>query len=151
MYWYDLFPDRLALEFSRITEAEPDFTLRKTATGLLYWEGAVSDVPNGTNAPPLSFTLWYFASFPATAPAVFSVQIAESEVGHDWHRYLNGAICYVQLSKWQIGTTADEIIQKVRDWYFNYVAKKHGLIDAMPDIGRANITVKKTDDETLNR
>ena len=38
---------------------------------------------------------------------------------------------------WQIGTTADEIILKLEDWYFNYIALKNGLIEEMPEVGRA--------------
>jgi len=46
-------------------------------------------------------------------------------------------VCYVKPSEWQLGTTADEIISKLEDWYFNYVAVKNGLIEEMPDVGRA--------------
>ena len=28
-------------------------------------------------------------------------------------------------------------IEKVIDWYFNYLAFRHGLIGEMPDVGRA--------------
>ncbi len=40
---------------------------------------------------------------------------------------------------WQIGTTADEIISKLEDWYFNYIAVKNNLIEAMPEVGRATL------------
>jgi hypothetical protein len=85
------------------------------------------------------FRVEYSEDFPATSPDAYIVKpdLPPGEVGHEWHRWpLKGNICFVRPKNWQIGTTADEIISKLGDWYFNYTAFKNGLIEAMPEVGR---------------
>jgi hypothetical protein len=140
MTWYELFPERLVLEVRRVQKLNRNFKLRRAKT-LLYWEGEVSDVPSGIVVAPLRFLLLYMSAYPATPPevTVLSPNSSPNKLGHDWHRYNNGNVCYVRPTHWRVSTTADEVIEKVADWYFNYTAKKAGLVDAMPDVGRAVI------------
>jgi hypothetical protein len=90
----------------------------------------------------LVYRVEYPEDFPATYPAAYVVSPAlpPEEVGHKWHRWpIGGAVCYVEPKDWQTGITADDVIAKLEDWYFNYVAVKSGLIATMPDLGRANL------------
>lgn len=91
----------------------------------------------------MAFRVEYPEDFPATYPDAFIVspELPSEEVGHAWHRWpRRGNICFVKPKNWQIGTTADEIISKLEDWYFNYIAVKNNLIAAMPDLGRASLS-----------
>lgn len=145
--WYELFPHRLVLEAIRVGSCGESFIL-KSINGTLYWEGRAVEIPEGVDAPLLHFLVVYPEAFPATPPAVeiLSPELSPTEWGHEWHRWWNGDVCYVRPSKWQVSTTADEIIKKVSDWYFNYVAKKHGLIAQMPEVGRAELPMRKTEE-----
>jgi len=140
LYWYQLSPGRLVLEWKRVKSLGRDFVLKRVLTSL-YWECETFDVPGGVAAPPLKYLVLYPDAFPALPPHVEiqSPSISLEELGHDWHRWYNGNICYVRPSKWLVSTTADEVIMKIEDWYFNYTAKKAGLIDKMPDVGRAQV------------
>ena len=148
-FWYEMFPQRLVLEVIRVQSFDSSFRLRRWL-GTLCWEGRVVEIPDGVEAPPLHFLIVYPDAFPAIAPEVeiVSPDLDPAEWGHDWHRWRNGDVCYVQPSKWQISTTADEIIKKVGDWYFNYVAKKQGLIEKMPDLGRAALPAQRINEGT---
>lgn len=108
------------------------------------------EIPEGVNAPPLHFLIIYPEAFPAIPPEVevVSPKLDPSEWGHEWHRWQNGDVCFVRPSKWQSSTTADEIVKKVFDWYFNYLAKKEGLIDKMPDVGRAALPAQRIKEGT---
>lgn len=138
--WYDLFPDRLVLEVIRVKSFRSDVTLKRINT-TLYWECETSEIPEGLQVPPLRFLLAYPQAFPAIPPNVeiVSPELDPTELGHEWHRWFSGDVCYVRPVRWQVSTTADEIIAKVGDWYFNYTAKKAGMISKMPDVGRAVI------------
>jgi hypothetical protein len=143
--WYELNPQRLVLESIRVNLSHPGFRLRR-ANGSLSWRGQTDDVPPGVLAPPLKYWVYYRDAFPAVPPAVWIVspEIDPSEWGHKWHRWQSGDVCYVRPSRWQVSTTCDEIISKVSDWYFNYTAKKAGLIAEMPETGRACIRLGVT-------
>ena len=62
-----------------------------------------------------------------------------TDVGHEWHRWVEGNVCYIRPRDWNIATTVDQIIDKVTDWYHNYMAVKLGLVDRMPDVGRVTL------------
>src|SRR6266850_2700172 len=119
--WYDLFPDRLVLETIRVKAFRETLILRRVDT-TLFWECWANDLPDGVQVPPLHFRVVYPAAFPAIPPEVeiVSPELDPTESGHEWHRWPWGDICYVRPSRWQASTTADEIIRKVADWYFNY-------------------------------
>lgn len=143
MTWYELDRARLVLEYLRVSQKYPQFTLRRGESDSLYWTGDLSLSVGNLTPDPLELRLEYPDSFPAEYPKVYVVkpELPAEEIGHDWHRWgAWGTICYVKPKEWQLGTTADEIIAKSEDWYFNYVAFKNGLIDKMPDIGRATLT-----------
>ena len=111
----------------------------KKVGATLYWECETAEMPREVNAAPLRYLIVYPEAFPAVPPniEIVSPDLDPSEWGHEWHRWPSGNICYIRPSKWQVGTTADEIIRKIDDWYFNYTAKKGGLIAEMPEMGRA--------------
>jgi hypothetical protein len=142
--WYHLFPHRLVLETMRVKTCGLPFVLKRL-DDILYWEGRTHTVPEGVDAPPLHFLVVYPEAFPAIPPnvEVVSPDLDPAEWGHEWHRWWDGNVCYVRPSRWQVSTTADEIIKKVEDWYFNYTAKKEGLIGKMPDVGKAELPVCK--------
>ena len=66
-----------------------------------------------------------------------SPKLPPEEWGHKWHRWADGRVCIVHPDRWDISYTARDVIDKVADWYFNYLAYKNGLIGEMPDVGRA--------------
>lgn len=138
--WYEVNAERLILEFIKVKAHYPSFRLVKTA-GVLKWCGSVSEFPPNVRAQPLKIVIEYLSAFPALAPRVqlLNPEIGNHELGHTWHRWYNGDICFIRPRYWQISTTTDEIISKIEDWYFNYLATKSGLIPNMPDIGRASI------------
>jgi hypothetical protein len=138
--WYDVSPARLVLEVMRVSRTGRPFRLCRLGT-LLYWLGDIGDMPPGVAGVPAKVVVWYPEAFPAIPPFVTLIdpKIGDDEVGHAWHRWADGGICMVRPSHWNLATTADEVIEKVADWYFNYTAKKAGLIDEMPDVGRAPI------------
>ena len=139
-FWYEVTPERLVLENIRVKALFPNFGL-VCIEGVLQWHGSVSEFPPGLQAVPLNILIEYPPAFPASPPQVrlLNSEIGSHEVGHQWHRWFNGNICFIRPRYWQISTTTDEIISKVEDWYFNYLASKAGLIANMPDTGRANI------------
>ncbi len=138
--WYDVWPGRFVLEYLRVKARYNAFQLVR-ADSVLQWHGEVCVFPPGVLADPLKVIIEYPEAFPASAPRVqvVSPKIDPTEIGHAWHRWPSGNICFIKPRYWQISTTTDEIIAKVEDWYFNYLAKKAGLIENMPDVGRANI------------
>jgi hypothetical protein len=138
--WYEVNAERLVLEFMRVKALYPTFRLIR-AGDVLKWHGSVSDFPPGVHAVPLNIIVEYLPAFPASPPTVhlLNSEIGAHEVGHSWHRWYGGDICFIRPRYWQISTTTEEIISKVADWYFNYLATKAGLIPEMPDVGRARI------------
>jgi hypothetical protein len=140
MTWYEFDRARLVLEYFRVSTKYPQFVLARCSKGILSWRGELRLTVACLSPEPLELRVEYPQSFPAEPPKVHVIQptLSQEEIGHDWHRWgAWGTICYVKPAEWQIGTTTDEIIAKSEDWYFNYVAFKNGLIDKMPDMGRA--------------
>ncbi len=141
MTWYELDKARLVLEYSRVKARFAAFQLKRRTDNQLFWEGALNvSLPCG-HAESIELQLIYPEAFPAKPPSVGIVRplLDPAEVGHQWHRWREGNICFVHPRDWNIASTADEVIEKVGDWYFNYVAFKRGLISAMPLVGRALI------------
>ena len=140
MTWYELDHSRLVLEYLRVSRAYPHCVLNRASNSTLYWTGE-SKIEVGRIRPDtMAFRVEYPEDFPATYPDAYIVrpELPPEEVGHEWHRWpRRGNICFVKPKNWQIGTTADEIISKLEDWYFNYIAVKNNLIEAMPEVGRA--------------
>lgn len=143
--WYEADRARLVHESRLVRASYPDFEL-KLKDGRLVWQGSASDIPDGIEAPPLCFRVEYPTGYPVAAIRVMplSPDLPPEEWGHEWHRWEDGRICIVKPEKWDISYTARDVIEKVTDWYFNYLAYKHGLIAQMPDAGRAVIMDPKS-------
>jgi len=142
MTWYELDHSRLVLEYLRVLRKNPCCVLNRGSNSILYWTGEVRIEVGRIKPDTLVYRVEYPEDFPASYPDVFVVEpeLPIEEVGHTWHRWpRRGNICYVPPGHWQVGTTADEIISKLEDWYFNYIAFKNDLIEAMPDTGRADL------------
>ena len=120
--------------------AYPDFEM-KIVNGLLVWEGQTTARPPSVEAPPLRFRVEYPTGFPVAAIKVFPISpdLPSDEWGHQWHRWEDGRVCIVKPNLWDISYTARDVIEKVADWYFNYLAYKNGLISQMPERGRAGM------------
>lgn len=140
MTWFEFDKARLVLECARVKRKYPDFTLKRDGQEL-YWEGWITVLLRGVQAEPLHLKVTYPEGFPAVLPSVESLspKLDPKEVGHSWHRWPDGSICFVRPPDWNISSTADEVITKAADWYFNYVAVKRGLVSKMPDFGRADV------------
>jgi hypothetical protein len=140
MYWYEFSPDRLWTENESVKRGHSHFTLEIVA-GRASWAGETSDVPKGTEAPPLKFRVVCSPGYPACRPWVqlISPDLGEELIGHEWHRFYDGEICVGRPSAWTPHHMIDEVITKVEDWYFNFVAKRAGLIATFPRTGRAQI------------
>ena len=136
--WFEADRGRLVKEYRLVRGAYPDFSLRPF-DGRLAWEGETSDIPPGVEAEPLRFRVEYPFGFPVAAIRVMPIspEFPPEEWGHKWHRWEDGRICIVHPDRWDISYTARDVIEKVVDWYLNYLAFKHGLITEMPDVGRA--------------
>jgi ubiquitin-protein ligase len=140
MTWYEMDPSRLVLEHLRVVRRYPSFKLYKKDS-TLFWEGVVEVSVAGLPVDPFRISVSYPDTFPIRPPRVTVLEpvLDPQHVGHDWHRYIDGSLCYVESKDWTIEPTADEVISKSVDWYYNYMAVARGLIDKMPDIGRAQI------------
>jgi ubiquitin-protein ligase len=140
MTWYEMDKQRLVIEYGRVKNQYPDFRLLKRGDQLV-WQGFVRIVVGGVAAEPLEIRIVYPEAFPAEPPTVevLNPQLDPADFGHKWHRFAKGNVCYVRPREWNIATSADEIVGKTTDWYYNYVAVKLGLVDRMPDAGRAAI------------
>jgi hypothetical protein len=136
--WFQADRKRVVDEYRLVQDSYPAFTLTMV-DGRLAWEGETSDIPPGVEAEPLRFRIEYPTGFPAAAIRVMplSPELPAEEWGHKWHRWGDGRICIVHPDKWDFSYTARDTIEKVIDWYFNYLAFRHGLIGEMPDVGRA--------------
>jgi len=136
--WFESDRNRVIREYELVRLGYPDFEL-KFVEGLLVWEGQTTESPRSVNAPPLRFRVEYPNGFPVAAIRVspISPAIPAGEWGHEWHRWEDGRICIVKPILWDISYTARDVIEKVTDWYFNYLAYKNGLISEMPNAGRA--------------
>jgi len=134
--WYEVTPERLVLEYIRVRKKYSNAVLKKSGTSL-GWVIEIDPPPFG-NPVPLRVEIIYTEAFPAQPPnaKILSPDLPK-DFGHTWHRWFgNGNICYVKPRFWAMSSTADEIIEKLHDWYFNFVAKSAGLVDKMPDVGR---------------
>lgn len=138
--WFDIDHARLVLEYRSVQEAFPGFVLRR-CDEKLAWEGSLVVRLPGIETPPLQVRLLYPAAYPVRPPRIMPVNsdIPDERWGHEWHRWRDGAICIVEPAQWEIGDTAADALTKASYWYFNYLAVDHGLLPAMPDVGRANI------------
>lgn len=138
--WFEGDRNRLVREYGLVHAVYSDFDL-KFVGGLLSWEGWTTEHPPSVEAPPLHFRVEYPNGFPVAAIKVFPISPAlpPDEWGHEWHRWEDGRVCIVKPNRWDISYTARDVIEKVADWYFNYLAYKHGLIAKMPDSGRAKL------------
>jgi hypothetical protein len=136
MRWYELDKARLLLEVERVSEAFPRFTLFKQE-GRLVWDGKIEVAIGQIMPEPFHIRVIYESAFPVRPPSVEPItpQLDPSELGHRWHRWNDGHICIGRPRDWNIATTADEVITKAGDWYFNYMAVKAGFTEKMPDIG----------------
>lgn len=136
--WFEADRARLVEECRLVRAAYPSFALRLVG-GRIAWVGEVNDIPAGVEAEPLRFRVEYPSGFPAAAIRVtpLSPELPPEEWGHDWHRWGDGRVCIVHPDRWDISYTARDVIEKVADWYFNYLAFKNDLIEEMPDVGRA--------------
>jgi len=138
--WFEADKQRVVREVREVKEAYPRFIL-SIEDECLVWEGELPDVPPGVQAPPLRVRLIYPQGFPIAPIKVFplSPDLPPELVGHAWHRWSDGSLCMGRPEEWDIRFTAREVIDKAADWYFNYQAMQYGLIDEMPDVGRAQI------------
>lgn len=138
--WFEADRNRVVLEYGFVHSSYPDFEL-KLVEGLLAWEGQITEHPQSVEAPPLRFRVEYPSGFPVAAIRVFPIspELPSDEWGHEWHRWADGRVCIVKPSLWDISYTARDVIEKVADWYFNYLAYKNRLISKMPDTGRAQV------------
>lgn len=139
--WFEADPARLVREYDLVRAAFPEFELSRSE-GIITWNGQTGELPAGVDAVPLKFTVEYPSGFPIAAIKVrpISPELPAVEWGHEWHRWSDGRVCIVKPRLWDISYTAADVIEKVADWYFNYLAYKHGLITKMPDAGRASLT-----------
>lgn len=140
MTWYEMDRARLVLENIRVRTAYPDFRLRKKGDELV-WEGSKEVTVAERPVDSLTIRVVYPEAFPTKPPVVevLNPQLDSKDVGHEWHRWVEGNVCYIRPRDWNIATTADQVIDKVADWYHNYMAVKLGLVDRMPDIGRVSL------------
>jgi len=139
--WYEFDRLRLVSEYLQVRARYPEFRLKRDGS-VLSWHGSVHAVPRGLEAPRLKIRIDYPEAYPAFSPRVALLEstIRPDEIGHAWHRYPGtGSICYVNPRNWLISTTCADVIAKVEDWYFNYLAKKGGLVVEMPEVGRITL------------
>ncbi|HTS05064.1 MAG TPA: hypothetical protein VMP68_05730 [Candidatus Eisenbacteria bacterium] len=131
---------RLVLEKIRVTAFHPSFRLRKKGNDLV-WEGSKEVTVAGSPVELFTIRVTYPEAFPTKPPIVEVLNpiLDSTDVGHEWHRWVEGNVCYIRPRDWNIATTVDQIIDKVTDWYHNYMAVKLGLVDRMPDVGRVTL------------
>ena len=145
--WFAADRARLVLEYTRVHRDYPNFVLRVADDGL-SWEGELADIPLGLRAEPLRVRLLYPKAYPIRPPRIVPLapEIPSAQWGHEWHRWPSGAICIVEPRHWSLNYTAADALAKAADWYFNYLARIHGLIEVMPDVGRAAIRIEPAGD-----
>ena len=141
MKWYEFDPDRLIFEYETMTNVIPLAAACHLNDGQLAWEVEVKDIPPGVEAHPLRVLIIYPDCFPGKPPRICPVepQLPKEHVGHKWHRYTNGDICLVNPVNWRICYTASDCVEKLADWYFNYLCLANGLIESFPEQGRAQL------------
>ena len=138
--WFEMDHLRVVLEYKEVMGAHGNFVL-SIIDGCLAWEGEFEEIPAGIQAPPLRVRVVYPQGFPVAPIKVIPLSpgLPANFVGHTWHRWSDGSLCMGKPDQWDMGFTARDVMDKAADWYFNYQALVHGLIDKMPDVGRAQI------------
>lgn len=138
--WYEADHSRLVLEYLRVGNTFPEFALEMRESEPV-WVGALyAEIPTQDIAT-LRVELHYPPAYPFRPPRIMPITptIPPEHWGHRWHRYEEGFICIVEPSDWEPEFTAADALAKAADWFFNYRAYTAGIIDAMPDIGRAEL------------
>jgi hypothetical protein len=143
MKWFEIDKKRVLMEYIRVKNKYPIFELYIHGE-CLAWKGEVNLIPIDVESPPLKIRIIYSEGYPVVAPSVEPIEpsIPDSFRGHEWHRWMDGDICYVRPKYWILNYDAADIISKVETWYFNYLAYKSKLIDKMPEVGIADIPIK---------
>lgn len=143
MEWYEIDKKRVVMEYIQVKIKYPMFQLYIREKKLI-WEGEVNLIPQSIKSPPLKVRIVYPEGYPAVAPYVEPIEphIPEAFCGHEWHRWYDGEICYLKPIYWIINYEVVDVISKVEIWYYNYLAYKNNLIDKMPDVGIADISIK---------
>lgn len=140
VHWFNVDRERLVFEYTIMRRSFPAFKLLKFGDHLA-WDGEIHDIPPGIDAMPLRVRLTYPSAYPIAPPQILPLEpeLPVEHWGHTWHRWPSGRICIVEPKYWEPSYTAADALTKAGDWYFNYLAKLHGLADEMPDQGRAHI------------
>jgi len=134
MKWYEINHKRFVLEYIKIKNKYPDFLLHKINDDLV-WDGEVKFFNN----MPLKIRIVLEDSYPVVAPKIFPIDsnIPKEQWGHEWHKWEEGNICYVNPKDWSQKYYLVEIIDKVKVWNFNFFCYKNELVPQMPDVGLA--------------
>ena len=122
MRWYEVDKKRVIVEAQKIRNKYPEFKI-KMHDNLLSWEGSIALNVGGTKCLPIKVKIVCEDSYPIIAPSVFPVDNAlpDELVGHKWHRYTAGQICYVKPSLWDPHYYIIDIIEKLQIWYEKFV------------------------------
>lgn len=136
--WFEADHARLVLEYVLMGHAHPEFSLRWLDMRPV-WEGELREQIPGFETLPLQVRLRYPPGYPIRPVMVVPLapELPPDRLGHAWHRFDGGNLCIGDPTRWEPTFTAVDVVAKVSDWYFNYLACDLGLIDAMPDVGRA--------------
>lgn len=143
MKWYEFDKSRVVLEYLEMKRKYPGFDIC-IYEDKLAWEGYVNLIPEGVVAVPLKVRLIYPDGYPIKPPNVYPIEpeLPDDFWGHEWHRWQDGKLCYIQPKLWNMQYPAVDIVEKIEIWYFNFLAYEFKLIDKMPDVGIANIPIK---------
>lgn len=139
--WFDVSKKRLAYEVLELRRRHPQFTLYRSSENDIRAQGVISDIPPGIIAPPLCVEIICPAGYPAVAPKVrvISPDLSSAQSGHRFHLWSDRSICFVRPSDWDISYCLADVVDKLEDWYFNYVAVTSGLAREMGDVGRVSV------------
>lgn len=149
LFWFEADHARLVNEVRAMQEF-PDFTLSLSSQKQLIWEGeAFAPWPNevGYGDPvPLRVRLTYPLAFPIAPINVMplSPELPTRYWGHEWHRWSDGSLCLGHPDQWDISYSARDVVEKVSEWWFNFLAYLFAHIDEMPDVGRAVLAARPT-------
>lgn len=143
MKWYEADKKRLVLEYEKVKSKYPQFKLG-IYEGCLAWEGEIHFDSEDKDFIPLKVRIIYDDSYPISPPKVFPIEpkIPDNLWGHEWHRWEEGNICYVNPKNWSINYYTVDVISKVQTWYINFLLYAFKKIDKMPDVGIATISDK---------
>ena len=137
MKWYEIDKKRLVLEYLKMKEKYPQLEL-KIIENQLQWEGEINSCGNISLVGIIRVE--YKDSFPFIPPRVYFIkpQIPAHLWGHKWHRWEDGRICFVNPDKWSMNYYAVDIVDKVVQWYTNFILYITKQIEKMPDVGIAS-------------